>query len=123
MDWLRILEPQLTNRGLSKGDALEPENHLNQALIEEVLPLVGSIAVGALEVDNSAHHVTGGGGDSLGDISVAAGQEEEEQDGEGPKHAGAAVGLEKRRCHLLWVRLCHVVCTVRSHVLVSTDDP
>ena len=36
MDWLRILEPQLINRGLSKGDALEPEDHLNQALIEDV---------------------------------------------------------------------------------------
>ena len=100
MDWLRILEPQLTNRGLSKGDALEPEDNLNQANKRRTLPLVGSIAVGALEVDNSAYHVTGGGGDSLGDISVAARQEEGEQDGEGPKHAGAAVGLEMRRCHL-----------------------
>ena len=36
MDWLRILEPQLTNRGLSKGDTLEPEDNLNQTLIEEV---------------------------------------------------------------------------------------
>ena len=123
MDWLGILEPQLSNWRLSKGDSLEPEDHLNQALIEEVLPLVGSIAVGALEVDNSAYHVTGGGGDSLGDISVAARQEEEEQDGEGPKHAGAAVGLEMRRCHLFWVHLCHVLCTVRSHVSVSTHDP
>ena len=79
------------------------------------LPLVVSIAVGALEGYNRTDHVTGGGGDGLGDISVAAPQEEGEQDGESPKHAGAALGLEMRRCHLLWLHLGHV-CTVRSLV-------
>ena len=84
---------------------------------------MGSIAMGALKGHNGTYHVAGGGGDGLGDISVAGRQEEGEQDGEGPKHAEAAVGLEMRRCHLLWLHLCHVVCTVRSHVLISTHDP
>ena len=61
---------------------------------------MASAAVGSLKVDDSTNHVTGGGGDGLRDISVAeARQEEGEQDG--PKHAGAAFGLEMWRCHML----------------------
>ena len=60
-----------------------------------------STAVGALEVDNSTDHVPGGGGDGLRDISVAEARQEEEGEQDGPKHAGAACGLEMRRCHML----------------------
>ena len=69
--------------------------------------------MGALEGHDSTDHVTGGCRDSLGDISVAARQEEGEPDGEGPKHAQAALGLEMMRCHLLSANLCHI-CTERD---------
>ena len=95
---LRILEPSCPYWGLSKWDALEPEEHLKQTKNKRrTLPLVASTGVCALKVNNSTDDVAGGGGDSLSDISKAGCQEEGEQDGESPKHADAALGLNMRR--------------------------